>query len=239
MNRLIEKIKDLTPKNTEEAIETITSMVGDESAPILLDEEDLLKALSIKGEYLLLKLRYEDFADELKYEKIKYKISQSLSIVTSYEDDGKSFEDIEKFVNYISTLSTPKQNAIFGIQKVEKLSEYPIKILFSGILPINQLKIHISQDIYDLIHADEDYFIPRFREFREVLSEEIGVPILPVFPKLDTTLKPTEAMLIDLVDGRVVSRFSTAEDMNKLTIEVYLQKLFYIYLTLANKKCLK
>ena len=235
MQALIEKIKELSSENVQEAIESITSMVTPKDAPIPLNQNDLLRALSIHGEYLVLKLHFNDFEDELEFEKIKYKISQSLSVIVSYEDDGASFSNIEQFVHYISDLADPKQNATFGIKKVHTLSEYPITILFSGILPINQLCMHISQDIYDLIHSDEVYFQTRFREFRDTLSLEIGTPILPVFPKLDTSLKPTQAMLIDSVNGDVISRFETLESMNKVSVETYLVKLFYIYICLARK----
>ena len=235
MNQLIEKIEELTPQNTTEAIDSIKSMITAEDAPIALKEEDLLRALSIEGEYLVLKLSYEDFVDELQYEKIKYKISQSLSIVVSYEDDGNSFENIEQFVHYISEYTETQQNAIFGIKKVEKLSEFPVTILFSGILPINQLTMHISKDIYDMIHADKPFFKAHFKAFREILSNTVGVPILPLFPKLDLSLQPTEAMLVDLIDERVVAKFSTQKRMDKITIDNYLQKLFVIYTQLCKK----
>ncbi len=238
MKQLIKKIKSITPLNSDEAIKSITSMLTKQTDPIPLLEKELLHALSIKGEYLVLKLSYEDFQDELKYEKIKHQISQSLSVIVSYEEDGHSFAKIEKFVNYICEISDSKQNSIFSIKKVNKLSQFPIKILFTGILPINQLKMYISRDIYELINSDDAYFIARFDEFRDILSQEIGVPILPVFSHLDDSLAPTEAMLIDPLDERVVSHFFTTETMNKNTIENYLVKLFYIYITLANKSAI-
>jgi len=235
MHILIEKIKELSPKQSEEAIPAITNMLCSCELQAPLSEKSLLQALSLEGEYLVLKMSYDEFSQELIDAKIKYKISQALSIVVCYEEDGSSFEDIKKFVDYISSLTDPKQNAIFGIKKVKNLSSAPITILFSGILPINQLKMHISRDIYELIHSDEEYFKTRFKEFREILSQEIGIPILPVFPMLDKSLEPSEAKLIDLVDGRIISHFWTAEEMNKITIEGYLVKLFYIYITLVNR----
>ena len=236
MQQLTKTIKESTPLDTKIAIDTITNMTCSSEFHAPLNDDDLNQALSIDGEYLVLKMHYDEFKQELVNETIKYKISQSLSVIVSYEDDGKSYSKIEQFVNYISKLCDPKQNATFGIKKVDKLSEYPITLLFSGILPINQLTMHISQDIHDLIHSDEEYFKTRFQEFRDVLSQEVGIPILPVFPKLNTTLKPTQIMLIDLVTGDVVSRFETVETMDRMSIESYLVKLFYIYITLARKK---
>jgi hypothetical protein len=236
MQKLIEKIEELIPQERqEEAVKIITNMLCDDALLTPLYEEDLLQALSIKGEFLVLTMSYEEFAQELIDEKLKYKISQSLSVVVSYEEDGNSFEDIQKFVHYIAALADNKQNATFGIKQVEQLSASPVTILFSGILPINQLSINISQDVHDLINSDEAYFKSRFEEFRDILSAEIGVPILPAFPKLDKSLAPTQVTLIDPVDGRLISKFSAYEDVSKATIESYLLKLFYIYISLAKK----
>jgi hypothetical protein len=236
MYKLIKKIEKLTPNNTQKSIDTITNMICTDVMQAKLNEEHLLQALSIKGEYLVLQMSYEDFEKEIHEQKIKYKISQALSVIVCYEDDGSSLNNITEFIEYISSLVDPKQNSIFGIKKVNKLSQTPVTILFSGILPINQLKVHISKDIYNMIHSDEIYFKSRFKEFRNILSQEIGTPILPVFPMLDDSLSPTEARLIDLVDGKVISQFCSAEEMNRVSIESYLVKLFYIYITLANKE---
>jgi hypothetical protein len=203
---------------------------------IPLDEGQLLDALEIGGEFLLLKLHYDDFDLEQKSQKIKYKISQSLSVVVSYEDDGNSYDKIEKFVKYIHSISDEKQHCIFGVKKVAKLSEFPIKILFSGIFPINQLEMGVGEEIYRLIHSDDDYFIPRFEKFRDDISIEIGMPILPVFPRLDRSLDDFDVLLWDPLDGRIISEFCVCKKLSKETLEIYLVKLFYIYKILAEEK---
>jgi len=220
-------------------IDTLANMVSTKDTEISLSEDEIRSAVDIHGEFLVLKLSYEDFEDELKNENIKYKISQALSVIVSYEDEGESFESIEKFVYYISSIVDFKQNATFGIKKVSSLSEFPITILFSGILPINQLSMSIGQTLFDLIHSDEDYFTKRFLEFRDILSQEIGIPILPLFPYLDASLEPTEVILKDLLDERLISKFITHEYPDKDTVESYLLKLFYIYKVLANQKMCK
>jgi len=235
MEELIKFIKENTVKNTQEVTESILNMYCGEKDYTPLSYDKLLNALQIKGEFLVLKLHYSDFDSELKEEKIKYKISQALSIIVTYEDDGNSFEDIKKFVTYIHDISDKKQNSIFGVKKVKKLSKYPITILFSGILPINQLKMSVGQKIYDFIHSDDDYFKPRFEHFRDELSKEINTPILPVFPLLDKSLGDTEVTLVDLLDGRLISKFETIKEPDKDVIEQYLLKLFYIYKILATK----
>jgi hypothetical protein len=238
LKNLINTINNNTIGDNREIIDALLNMTSKEKRRFSLSEEDVERALCISGEFLVLKLSYEDFEDELKSEKIKYQISQSLSVIVSYEDDGKSFHNIEKFVNYIADHVDPKQNSIFGIKEVSKLSHYPVTILFSGILPINQLRIHLGQKLYDLMHSDKEYYAKRFIEFRETLSKEIGIPILPLFPSLDTTLKPTEVVLNDTYDNRLISRFITEEYPNKDTAESYLMKLFYIYKRLViQKKC--
>jgi len=239
LEKLIESIKNSTLHNREEVESSIVDMICPKESPISLSEETLLDALEIDGEFLVLKLHYSDFADELKSEKIKYKISQSLSVVVSYEDDGESFEDIKKFVDYVYNISDDKQNLVFGVKRVEKLSEFPITILFSGILPINQLKLSVGSEIDKLIHSDDEYFLPRFAKHRDDISKEVGIPILPVLPILDEEIDKFEVSLIDLLDGRLIAKFQVQEALSRDTVEIYLLKLFYIYKVLVDeKKCL-
>jgi len=235
LKELLEFIQENCTNNIEEIENCVENMICDENSPIPLNATALLNALKINGEFLILNLSYDDFENELKYQKIKYKISQALSVIVRYEDDGNSFKHIDKFVNYISDISDEKQNSTFGVKKVEKLSQFPITILFSGILPINQLKMTIGKKIYDLIDSDRAYFKPRFKKFRDDLSEEIGTPVLPIFPIVDKELGDYKVRLVDLLDDRVISEFSICEKADKNTIEIYLLKLFYIYKVLAEK----
>ena len=236
MKKLTDFIQASTTENFKEIENSITNMICSKSDPIPLSEENLLNALSIEGELLVLKLHFNDFEEELKSQKIKYKISQALSVIVSYEDDGKSFEEIKKFVDYIYDISDDKQNATFGVKGVENLSEFPITILFSGILPINQLKMTVGKKIDELIHSDDTYFLPRFSKYRDDISKEVGIPILPVFPILDEELCELQVRLVDLLDGRVIAEFSVEEVLSKETIEIYLLKLFYIYKVLVEDK---
>ena len=239
MGKLKECIQQNTIENNEEIKRCILGMVCSKDSPIPLEENKLFNALNIDGEFLVLKLHYNNFQEEMKTQKIKYKISQALSIIVSYEDDGPSYEDITEFVKYIYDISDEKQNSTFGVKKVDKLSEFPITILFSGILPINQLKMTVGKKIDALINSDDEYFIPRFQQHRDNISNEIGVPILPVFPMLDKELDDFKVRLIDLFDGRLICEFDVCEKISKDTVEIYLQKLFYVYKTLVQEQQLK
>ena len=236
MRELIECINQNTIDNADELKTCIGAMVCAKNDPVPLDEKNLLQALSIDGEFFVLKLHYNDFNTEIKYEKIKYKLSQALSVIISYEDDGKSYSDIEQFVKYINNISDDKQNSTFGVKNVNELSEYPITVLFSGILPINQLKMTVGSKIDQFIHSDDSYFKPRFAKHRNDISNEIGIPLLPVLPVLDTELSDFQVRLVDMHDERIISEFSIKESLNKDIIEVYLLKLFYIYKVLAQEK---
>jgi hypothetical protein len=235
MKRLEEIIKQKTLKDTPQMINEISSMVSQAHDPIELSEETIVQALELDGEFLLLKAHYNDFDKELQEEKIKYKISQSLSIVVSYEDDGSAYESIKKFLHYMHQFVDAKQSFLFGIKQVQTLSEFPVKILFSGILPINQLKMSVGKGIYNLIHSDDAYFLPRFQQLRDDISQEIKIPILPLFPLLDENLQEYQVVLIDPLDNRIVSDFSIPQAPDKNTLEIYLLKLFYIYVKLAKK----
>jgi len=236
LQELLECIKKNTLTNTQEVQSCISNMICSKNAPIELSQDSLHKALELDGEFLVLKLHYNDFKNELKSETIKYKISQALSVIVSYENDGNSFEDIKKFVEYIYDISDEKQNSTFGIKNVDTLSEFPITILFSGILPINQLKMSVGKKIDTLIHSDDEYFLPRFAKHRDNISNEIRIPILPLFPILDKNLGELQVRLVDLVDNRLIAEFNVEEDLSKETIEIYLLKLFYIYKVLAEEK---
>ncbi|MEA1891571.1 MAG: hypothetical protein U9N33_02535 [Campylobacterota bacterium] len=236
MKELLECIKNNTTKDMDKMQKCITNMVCLESEPIPLSSDTLLNALNIEGEFLVLKLHYDDYSDELKTQKIKYKIAQSLSVIVSYEDDGNSFAEIEKFVKYIHDLSDSKQNSIFGVKKVDELSKFPITILFSGILPINQLRMSVGKEINALIHSDDEYFIPRFQKHRDDISKEVGIPILPLFPEFDETLGEYKVRLIDIYDERVISEFEVCKEITKESVDIYLLKLFYIYKVLVEEK---
>ncbi len=239
MKNLIESIKNSTVDNTQEVESSILSMICPQGSPIPLSSETLVNAIDLDGEFLVLKLHYSDFENELKSEKIKYKMSQALSVVVSYEDDGSNFLEIEKFVKYIHANADIKQNAIFGVKSVSELSEFPITILFSAILPINQLKMTVGSKIDTLIHSDDEYFKPRFAKHREEISQEIGIPLLPVLPILDRALGEYQLRLIDLFDGRVISEFEVNEKLSEDVINKSLLKLFYIYKVLADEKAQK
>ncbi len=237
MNELKSYIQRNVTNDIQNVESTILNMICTGDAPIELSQKSLLDALHVEGEFLVIKLHYSDFEDEIINQSIKYKISQSLSVVASYEDVGDSYDDIEKFIKYINANSDEKQNSTFGVKKVKKLSEFPITILCSGILPINQLKMSVGKSIYELINSDDEYYVPRFQKHRDDISKEIGIPILPVLPALDKELGSLEVKLVDSYDGRVISKFIVSQVLNKETVEIYLLKLFYIYKVLAEEKC--
>ena len=201
---------------------------------IEITQKQLENALELKGEILIITMQYEEFDQELISQKLKYAISQALSVIVSYEEDAKHQTKIENFVKYISEISDSQQNSTFGIKKVKKLSNEPITILLTGILPINQLKMGVSQNIWDLINSDDKYFIPRFQEYRKNLSKLCGVPILPLLPYLDTQLTKNYVQLLDLKDDRVISKFQASQELTKQSVEDYLYRLEKIYVALCS-----
>ncbi|WP_300364583.1 hypothetical protein [Hydrogenimonas sp.] len=232
---ILEIVAEKTPSEyIGEMQETISSMVCNENQPMPLSEKTLYEALALKGEFLVLKLTYDDVRQELKEQKIRRKITQSLSIVAVYEDAGHSLDDIENSIKYIHDLVDEKQNFVFGIKRVDSLSEFPVTILFSGILPINQLELYIGEEIDRLIHSDDDYFIPRFKQVRDEISEVIGIPILPLDPKTDSSLNPSRARLVDGTNGHLISEFEVDPFTDKEGLEIYLLKFFYIYKKLGD-----
>jgi len=230
-------VQDNTIGNTLEVQESMRNMICPLDAPIPLNEGTLLSALKLQGEFFILKLHYDDLLQELQDEKIKYKISQALSVIVSYEDDTHNFNKINSFVEYIHSISDNKQNSTFGVKKVKVLSEFPITILFSGILPINQLKMSFGSKIHEFINADKKYYAERFARHRDEISQEIGISILPILPQLSKTIDPYEVLLVDLMDGRTISKFEVTQNLSRENVERYLLKLFYVFKVLAEEKC--
>ena len=227
-------------ENTEEGMRTeveksILDMVCPDDSYIPLSEEDLLKALQIEGEFLVLKMKYEEYEEELQEKRLLYKISQALSVVVSYESDGTNYAMIEEFVKYIDSIVDEKQNSIFGVKRVDILSEYPITILFSGILPINQLKMTMGKGLYRVLYEEGNDFEQIFHEYRELISKDIGIPLLPLLPRVDDTLDDFTVRMEDVMNKRIISEFEVREDVDNETIVAYLQKILYIYRKLAHK----
>ena len=65
LKALIEKS---TVNNTQEVLDSITEMICTEDNPIDLCEKTLTQALQTKGEFLLLKLHFDDYNKELAEE---------------------------------------------------------------------------------------------------------------------------------------------------------------------------
>jgi hypothetical protein len=157
----------------------------------------LVSALELDGEFLILTLSKEELKEELQTKKLHSQISQSLSIVVRFEDDTTQCKYIHDFVKHLHNYIDDTQNFIFGIKKVKKLSKNPVTILFSAILPINQLNMKIGVKIDQFIHSDDEFFPLRFKKFRDSISKEIGTTILPILPQVDNSLDDFEVKLID------------------------------------------
>lgn len=233
-DRILEVLLARTPDNTLKAsIKALMGMRCRPSDPMPLDESALLETLELPGEYFILQARYADLEQELKTQKIKRKISEATAVVTVYEEDGASLPSIENFVRYIHGVSDPLQRSIFGIRRVDRLSDLPVTILFGGILPINQLRMRLGRDLDRLIRSDADYFVPRFAELRRRLSKAIGVPILPLYPEVDDAIPPNRAELYDPLDGAVICRFDVENPHSKEGLERYLARLYHVYQALG------
>ena len=215
----------------------IESMVCTQRDPIPLSRDILTTACELEGECACILANYADAAQELEEQKLRYKVSEALSVIVSFEDDGSSFEKVASCVEYLSTLCDERQNFLFGVKKVEKLSQYPLKILFSGILPINQLHLHLGKGIQEFIDSDEIYFKKRFAKLREEISQEISIPILPVVPVVDASLNPYEVVFKDPLGDEEIAKFIFDTPLTKESLEPYLTKIFAIYKLLAEQMC--
>ncbi len=218
--------------SSEKSYELIKNMISDNTY-VELEVDKLIKALSIDGEIFIVQMSYDDYDSEMKTSKLRYLISQALSVVVSYEDDSKQSYRINKFANYIKDISDEYQNSIFGVKKVDKLSSMPITILFSGVLPINQLEMGVCKDVWEFINSDDDYFKPRFKKLRDDISKDCGVRILPLLPYFDKTLKPLNVSLKDIKENKIITEFEVIKNLNKETIEIYLEKIKQVYLALC------
>jgi hypothetical protein len=235
-DRLIRLLVDKTePAVLPQMLLQLMAMRGTQDDPMPLHDADFITSIEGPGEFFILTAAYEDLEAELHLQAIKRHVGESLAIVAAYEDDGNSLPHIENFVRYIHGLSDPSQHAIFGIKKVTRLGEQPVKILFGGILPINQLRMRYGTAIAALLEREKDHFIPLFAELRQQLSQAIGLPILPLFPDTDPSLPPNRVILFDPTNGQTVCRFDVERTDDKKGLDLYLMKLYYTYLTLGEQ----
>jgi len=234
--KLVSIIEQKTPqKDISKAKELFASMLDGDV--LSLSEKELYKALSLRGSYILLELDFQELLQEIESKRLQYLISEALCIVTSFEDDHNRFSQIKDFLEYINKTATQEQSLLFSVKTVKELSKKPIKVAFCGILPINQLRLYLGEDIYNYIHQHNDELQERFAKLREDISLEIGIKILPLFPILDRSLPPKKAKLVDRVTKEVVAEFDIKAIKDIQEIDIYLLKLFYIYKTLAQKIC--
>ena len=232
----MQKLKEILQGKTQKADEVydvVCDMVCSGEDYIALPPESIEAALKLDGEFLLLYLQKEEIEEELQTQQLKYPISESLSIVSMFESDGSNFEQIEAFVALMKSYVDPLQNFVFGVKKVDKLSKTPLKILFSGILPINQLQLSIGSKLYEYIHSDEEYFKAEFLSFRRQLSKALGIPILPVYSLKDEHLAEMEIELKDHKADKTLAKFALDGEPSKELIQEYLKRVFAIYCKLA------
>jgi len=236
MNKeLIELIKSKTLKdNTQSVIENLEAMLCN-NGEFDVDESMLHDALQGRGEFFLLQVRYEDFSSKQEHPLLEKKLKEALCITITFEDDGSQYTNIEEFVKYLYAHTTQEQKFCFGIKKVETLSEYPIRILFSEIYPINQLEIHLGKWIFDFIESDKSYFEQHFAYIREELSRELKIPILALDTKYDAGLDDNEVLLLDSVTKEEIVNFRVEKNEDKKALDLYLLKLYYVFIKLGSK----
>ena len=236
MNKRLENLisKKTAQENFEKVLKSIDKMICSESE-VALSEDTLYEALEGDGEFFLLKARYEDFDLGAENPLLDRKLKEALMITICFEDDGSKYKEIEAFVKYIYENTTGDQKFRFGIRCVEKLGDYPIKILLSEIYPINQLDIHLGSWIYDFIRSDREYFKKHFAMVRAKISQEIGIALLPLNIINDENLCENDAMLLDSVTKERIVAFNIHKSEDKKALDIYLLKLYYVFIKLGGK----
>ena len=223
-------------KNVKEIKQSIEEMITNDSL-LPLPAITLQKALECDGEFQIVTMQYDDIENEIKTHSLKHLIKSSLHIVVSFEEDGYCFEKIQQFCEYLYKYSSLEQSLSIGVKKVSNLSKTPVRILFTGMLPINQLEMFIGEKLQQVISEEPEYFEPLFAVVREKITQKIGVPLLPLYPEVDKTLPPYGVKLIDPLDnGKTIIEFEIDECRTKEEIDKYLIKLYHIYVKLAKEQ---
>ncbi|WP_353661313.1 hypothetical protein [Hydrogenimonas sp. SS33] len=221
-------------ENTGTIQEAVIDMLCNESQPIPLGPETLREALQT-GEFLILRLHYDDFKREREEGKIAKKIPESLHIVATFEEDGHRLEEIEDMIQYFHGRIDDLQTYRFGIKRVETLSEFPVTILFGGILPINQLRVRLGRSVAELVETHRSHFEPLFKKVRFEITEKTGIPLLPVETVTDTSIPPRKVMLEDPLRKRMICDFEVAPFIEKEGLEIYLLKIYYVFRLLSKE----
>lgn len=212
-------------------------MVCDADQPVPLGLDVVEQALELEGECGCILANYEELQREFEEQKLRSKVSEALSVLLCFEDDGNMFGSIEESVKYFREIVDENQNFMFGVKRVQKVSPYPVKILFSGILPINQIHMHIGTKVKSFIESDAVYFSNRFAALRQEISKSVGIPILPVVPVVDEQIGEYDVVLKDPLTQDTIASFTLQYPLTKESLEPYLKKLSNIYKVLAEQKC--
>ena len=205
--------------------ELIMGMICNESQPMPLSAEEIYDAMLLEGEFAVFELDYKDVEKELFEKRLQKNISESLSILVTFEEDGRSLTDIESLIRYIHEQLDPLQNFRFGIKRADKLSHFPVKILFSGILPINQLQIFVGKEIGELLEKNSTFLEAELQTIRLELSEKIGTPILPLHFQISSKIPPRRVRLFDPVQKLLLCEFDVDKGWRD-GLENYLRKLY-------------
>ncbi|NPA66119.1 MAG: hypothetical protein GXO11_04465 [Epsilonproteobacteria bacterium] len=236
MQNLYNLIEQKTvPQHQEYVKQALSSMLSKEALIQPVTEELLVKTVRLDGEFQVVLMDYNDLAEELQTKALRHLIKSALGIVVQFEEDGSCFEKIKTFSEYIYDFTSQEQSLHVSVEKVDTLSKTPIKILFGGILPINQMQMYIGKGLYDVIASEPDFFQPLFNIVRKKITKQIGIPLLPLYPEIDENLKPYEAKLVDPIEDKIIAKFEVDSCNTKENIDKYLLKLYYIYQKLAKQ----
>jgi len=234
MNETISKLlkEKTTPQNYEKVYQAL-ELLRVEDGALRVTLKDLQEALSGEGEFVIVEGDYSEFETQEYKTWLKRKLCEAIEIVVVFEDDGTQFEKIEEIAAFIYTHTSSMQKVKIGVKKVEQLSTTPLRVLFAEIYPINQLEMFLGSDIFEFIEQNKEYFEPYFEQIRMMLWREIGVAILPLLPQKSQNLAPNGVCLRDRVTQKRIVEFEVEQLKEPKDLDLYLQKLFYIFVKLS------
>lgn len=237
IKRLLEVVGERTaPEKTAGMQVLLSEMVCNENQPIPLSARDIVETLSRPGEFHVVTLDYEEAQREIETHRLDASLNEALTILACFEDDGRRMSQIEDFVAYLHDKLDDFQRFRFGVKRVTSLSDHPVILLFSEILPINQLRLVMHPDAMRYLMEKEEKLQPHFRRIRYALARKLGIPILPFHRVVDPELPPERILVVDPVSDKTIAQFSVESGLNDETLDIYLEKLIRLYHRLAKEQ---
>ncbi len=202
----------------------ILSMIDNDNLS-LLNEDDIIEALSDDGEIRTLNLTNQDLEDEsLINSNIKNELIKSKSIIIIFEVQTEIISDeYKKFIDYVYSFVDDDTTVKFDFVQVDYPRYEAIRILLTGYEDDDQFILEIGNDFAEYWSSNSEYCFERFKKMRENISKITSQEIKAI--RLLSTSRSTN--MIELSNAQTLQAIRVFEfnEQTKEKFDEFLTKL--------------